>query len=211
MCCKVQLLVISPDVMRGLGLHCDCKQTGSGLKKDFLCRGGSRTGAPVWISWTGRSMLWRRPSVCQSLVAEPLAPGSYNLVQLISMMREICFLFFKIGGQRSMFVLSHSRKTWQDTDWNISSRIYWSTWWEEDAYFFKVGGQRSSSYCHIVGKRCKQDTEWTINSTWWGKCLLFFKVGGQSARSYCHIVGKSDRRNWRQDTDWTENSRILQQ
>ena len=29
---------------------------------------------------------------------------------------------------------------------------------------FKVGGQRSRSYCHIVGKSCRQDTEWTTCS-----------------------------------------------
>ena len=29
--------------------------------------------------------------------------------------------------------------------------------------FFKVGGQRSRSYFHIVGKRCRQITELTIS------------------------------------------------
>ena len=32
---------------------------------------------------------------------EPLAAGSYNLVQLISMMRGRCLVFFKVGGLSS--------------------------------------------------------------------------------------------------------------
>ena len=48
---------------------------------------------------------------------EPLAPGSDNLVKLISMMRERAFLFFRVDGQRSR------------------------------------------SYCDIVEKDCRQDTE----------------------------------------------------
>ena len=69
--------------------------------------------------------------------------------------------------------------------------------------FFKVSGQRSRSYCHIVGKRCRQDTEWTVSSIFIQLCtihqhderkmLIAIKVGRQSSRAYCHIVGKSDR------------------
>ena len=79
-------------------------------------------------------------------------------------------------------------------------------------------GQRSRSYCHIVGKRCRQDTEWTVNSRiiQLGKIDhhderkvpigFFFKVGGQRSRPY--IVGKRDRIRCIQDTNWTESSRI---
>ena len=56
-------------------------------------------------------------SVCPGLVGRTNSPGSYNLVHLISMMRQRCLLFFKVGGPRSR------------------------------------------SYCHIVGKRCRQDTD----------------------------------------------------
>ena len=36
-----------------------------------------------------------------------------------------------------------------------------TTWYIRGRWLllFKVGGQRSSLYCHIVGKRCRQDTE----------------------------------------------------
>ena len=36
-----------------------------------------------------------------------------------------------------------------------------TTWYIRGRFllFFKVGGQRSRLYCHIVGKRCRQDTE----------------------------------------------------
>ena len=52
---------------------------------------------------------------------EPLAPGSYSLVQLITMLRGRCLLFFKIGGQRSrldcQIVGKHGKiKCRQDTD-----------------------------------------------------------------------------------------------
>ena len=53
----------------------------------------------------------------RALKAKPLAPGSYNLVYLISMMTGRCLLLFKVGGQRSRL------------------------------------------YCHIIEKHCRQDTE----------------------------------------------------
>ena len=60
-----------------------------------------------------------RLSVRRALLTELIAP-THNLVQLITMMKERCLLFFKVGGQRS------------------------------------------ESYCHIEEKRgrvhCKQDT-----------------------------------------------------
>ena len=92
------------------------------------------------------------------------------------MIRGRC-LFFKIGDRRSevRVKLSLSRKTWQDncrqaTDGTISFRILqWGTIHQIIRWrcllFFKVVGQRWRSYCHIVGKRCSQDTEWTVSST----------------------------------------------
>ena len=73
-------------------------------------------------------MVWRRPyvhpshcpSVCSGLVA--VSSRILQLVHLINMMRGICLLFSKVGGQ--------------------SSRLY----------------------CHIVGKRSRQNTEWTVTS-----------------------------------------------
>ena len=53
--------------------------------------------------------------------------------------------------------------------------------------------------CHLVGKCCRQDTEWTVSSRLiqlgtidnHDERKMLIKVGGQSSRSYCHIVG-----NW---------------
>ena len=47
---------------------------------------------------------------------------------------------------------------------DLTARYNWSALWEEDAYSVKIGDQRTRSNCHIVGKRCKQDTEWTLSS-----------------------------------------------
>ena len=65
----VQLLVVSPGVMRGSY----CKQTGSGLKKTSFAEadpGPAHQFEHFWgLSWTGRIMVWRRPSVCLSFRA----------------------------------------------------------------------------------------------------------------------------------------------
>ena len=67
---------------------------------------------------------------------------------------------------------------------------------------FNVGYQWSKSACHIIGTRCRQDTEGTVSSGHYNivqfitvmimieKCLLFFKIRGHIAMSYCNIVGK---------------------
>ena len=86
-------------------------------------------------------------------------------------------------------------------------------------FYTPVYGQRSRSYCHIVGKigriYCRLDTEWTISS----RILQLAKIdqhdekkmpivfkSGQRSRSYCHIEGKGCRQN----TEWTISSRIIQ-
>ena len=125
-----------------------------------------------------RPFLTRRMSVRLSVclagfVGRTISSGSYNLVQLISIMREI---------------------------WPL---------------VFKAGGQKSRSYCHIVGKRCTQDEEKTVTS----RIILLntinhhdnrkFKVGSHRSKSYCHMVGKRGSIHCMQDTDWTISSRIL--
>ena len=80
--------------------------------------------------------------------------------------------------------------------------------------FSKVRGQRSRSFCHTVGKPCRQDTEWAIKSKIFqlgtlnhhDKRKIPIVCQGQRSRSYCHIVGK----RCMQDTEWTISSRIIQ-
>ena len=80
--------------------------------------------------------------------------------------------------------------------------------------FFKVRGQRSRSFCHIVGKRCRRDAEWTVSSRsiqhgtidHHDKRKVPIVYQGQRSRSNYHIVEK-----WcGQDTEWSVSSRILQ-
>ena len=142
-----------------------------------------------------------------------LTLGSYNLVHLISMIKERCLSFFKVRGQRSR---SHRHIVGKRcmTQKTLSSRIiqlgtmdHHGKW---KMSFSKVGGQRSRLYWHIVGNRgrihCRQDTNRTIRSRTLihliGSMIkgrfLFFKVGGQRSRSYFHMVGK----RCKQDTEW---------
>ena len=97
------------------------------------------------------------------------------------MIRERCLFVFQLRWSKVKVVLSHSKK---------SDRIH-----------------------------CRQDTDRTISSrslklwtfdqhTQW-KMPIVFQDRRSSSRLYCHIV-KRDRIHCRQDTDWTESSRILQ-
>ena len=71
--------------------------------------------------------------------------------------------------------------------------------------FFNVDGQRSRSYCYIVGILFRQNTERTVSSRFIHikfitvmkeRCLLFFKI---SQRSHCNRVWNRCRINCRQD------------
>ena len=72
---------------------------------------------------------------------------------------------------------------------------------------FKVRGQRSKSYCHIEGKRCRQETERTISFRIIQLCtidhhgerkmlIVFFR-----SEVKLNIVGKRDRIRCMQNTD----------
>ena len=69
-----------------------------------------------------------------------------------------------------MVILSQRRKCCgQDTEWSVSSGSYnlvqlISILRNRCPFFFKVGGQRSRWYCHIVEKHCRQDTGWRMRS-----------------------------------------------
>ena len=67
--------------------------------------------------------------------------------------------------------------------------------------FFKVGGQRSSFYCHIVGKRCRQDTVWTVSS----RIIQFGTVN-------LEVVLSHSRKTWQYKEGYRrlDSSRILQ-
>ena len=90
--------------------------------------------------------------------------------------------------------------------------------------FSKVGGQRSRSYCHIhvVGKRSRHDTEWTVTSRIIQldtidhhderKMPIVFQVWRSKVKVILSHSRKRGRIHCRQDPDldWTNSSRILQ-
>ena len=78
-------------------------------------------------------------------------------------------IVFQGGWSKLKVKVSHSKKWRQDTEWTIRSRIIQLGKIDHhDERIFRIGGQISSSYCHIVGKcdriRCRQDTDWTESS-----------------------------------------------
>ena len=87
----------------------------------FQCSVQSFLYARLW-----RDVLWYsvvRLSV-HALHTELLAPGFYNLVHFISMVRRKCLLFLKVRGLRSRSYWHKVRKrSRRDTDWTVSSRI----------------------------------------------------------------------------------------
>ena len=143
---------------------------------------------PIFIrpSLTGIIMVQRRPSVrlsghcrpnhqlqdfktwsvqtMQDLFTQTYISDISQFLQELDIYNKIlrCFhliiLDFFIPRRNMAEILPIRRKTLSNQSINLKLVHLASMIRGRCQLFFKVGGQRSSFYCHIVGKRCRQDT-----------------------------------------------------